>query len=317
MDRKHKILVVDDNKSIHEDIRSVLVATPSSHDDELLALEESLFDDGDDRNAAEETGETRYIIDDAYQGEEAIELANRAQKENEPYSVVFVDVRMPPGIDGIQTIKKLWENHPFLEMVICTAYSDYSWNEIVQTLGRRDNLLFLKKPFDTTALKQITLTLATKWCLKQESLLYVENLEREVERRTTEMNKTIAELVATLNESGKTTTQKRRQTEFFNNLLEALPTGILGIDESDRIVCCNRKFALAAGITGRDLTERYIFDASLDPDLKGIFGLIEETKSRQKATQVPARIGGKIVNLCVSPLLGDHGKYSGIVMTLQ
>jgi two-component system, sensor histidine kinase and response regulator len=85
-------------------------------------------------------------------------------------------------MDGIKTTKKIREKHPYVEIVICTAYSDYSWSEIIHNLGFSDKLLFMKKPFDATALKQTALTLTTKWQLQQEAISYTQNLEKKVKK---------------------------------------------------------------------------------------------------------------------------------------
>ena len=68
-----------------------------------------------------------YDISDAYQGEEAVSMVEKACREGQPYALIFMDVRMPPGIDGIETVQKILEKHRDNEVVICTAYSDYSW----------------------------------------------------------------------------------------------------------------------------------------------------------------------------------------------
>ena len=91
--------------------------------------------------------------------------------------MVFVDVRMPPGWDGIETIQKIWEKHPQLQIIICTAHSDYSWHNMIKQLGQTDRLLILKKPFDSIEVRQIACSLAKKW-----DLLY--NLEQVVKQRT-------------------------------------------------------------------------------------------------------------------------------------
>lgn len=177
------ILLVDDNESIHQDIETILSSSFGKLDQELKGIEDELF--GNPSDQEENTLEqVEYEIDHAYQGEEAYSMVEEAEEAGNPYSLIFMDVRMPPGMDGIKTIKKIWSKYPYIEMVICTAYSDYSLDEIIQNLGATDKLLFIKKPFDATALKQMALTQTTKWQLQQESISYTERLEEEVEQRT-------------------------------------------------------------------------------------------------------------------------------------
>ncbi len=77
-------------------------------------------------------------------------------------------MRMPPGWDGVQTIQRLWEVDPNVQVVICTAYSDYSWEEISKKLGLTDRLLILKKPFDPVEITQIATSLSEKWSLNAD-----------------------------------------------------------------------------------------------------------------------------------------------------
>jgi two-component system, NtrC family, sensor kinase len=187
-----RILIVDDTPSIHEDIKQILLpAEKSQSSEELDDLDDELF-------GSEETADSSvslngeeiiedYRVDSAYQGEEGIELVRKADAGGDPYSLVFMDVRMPPGIDGIETISRIWSEFPNIEIVICTAYSDYSWEKIVDTCGRTDSLLFLKKPFEAPVVKQMALSLTKKWNLKKKTQNFINNLEGEVKKRTSEL----------------------------------------------------------------------------------------------------------------------------------
>jgi signal transduction histidine kinase len=215
-----KVLIVDDNEEIHKDIKSILVGRLKKVDSDLLDLEQSLF--GDSRQTSVSVvheQEIRYTIDDAFQGQEAVEMVDRAARMGVPYSMAFMDVRMPPGIDGIQTIKAIWANHPYLEIAICTAYSDYSWDEIIQEFGCTDRLLFLKKPFDATAVKQMALSMTSKWQLQQESVNQIDTLEKMVRERTAELMQKKDELeiesikLTLTNERLNSEIQERRKTQ--------------------------------------------------------------------------------------------------------
>lgn len=185
-ERESRILIVDDNKDIHEDIKNILSPAQAKYkDSEVQSLRDDLFgDEGDEQVPDSSLLSIQYKIDDAYQGEEAVKLVQEAEKEGYPYSLIFMDVRIPPGMDGIQTIGKVWEINPCIEVVICTAYSDYSWDQILAKFGQNDHLLFLKKPFDSVSIKQITLSLTTKWQLGIINKDYVVSLEAEVKKRT-------------------------------------------------------------------------------------------------------------------------------------
>ena len=70
-------------------------------------------------------------------------MVHQATAAGNPYALAFVDVRMPPGWDGIETIDRLWQTDPNLHVVICTPYSDYSWERMEERLGRSDRLFIL------------------------------------------------------------------------------------------------------------------------------------------------------------------------------
>ena len=231
MNSRKRLLIVDDNKSIHEDIKKILAINLVNL--EIDKFEELLFDEKKETN----TSSIDFVIDDAYQGEEALQKVEDAVKESFPYSLIFMDVRMPPGIDGIETIHRIWDKHPNIEMVICTAYSDYSWDEIMQKFGFTDQLLFIKKPFDAISLKQITYSLTTKWEIGQKNKEYMAYLESEVEKRTAELKK-LLEYMRILKE--KAEESDRLKSSFLSNMsheIRSPMTAILGfsslLEETD------------------------------------------------------------------------------------
>ncbi|GAA5520775.1 response regulator [Aliifodinibius salicampi] len=230
MDQAYHILLVDDNEAIHEDIEAILTNHTKDSDVELQEMADELF--GTPSSDKEDEGvNIEYDIDHAYQGEEAIRMVEDAAGKGNPYALVFMDVRMPPGIDGIQTIKKIWEDYPYIEMVICTAYSDYSWDEIVRNLGNTDKLLFMKKPFDATALKQTALSLTNKWKLQQEAIAYTEKLEKEVQERTKELNELVKEYKKM---KDKAVEASEAKSVFLANMSHEIRTpmnGVIGMND--------------------------------------------------------------------------------------
>ncbi len=221
--KKRRVLVVDDNKSIHKDIDSILLSSSSDVDHELLEFEKELFDTDP---VPADKAIFNYEIDHAFQGEEAAKMVQNAIKNANPYALIFMDVRMPPGIDGIQTIRKIWKKTPHVEVVICTAYSDYSWDQIMSNLGVSDKLLFMRKPFDATALKQTALSLTTKWRLQQESIHYTEKLEKEVAKRTKELEK-LLEAYKKMKDAAEKATEAK--SEFLANMSHEIRNPMSGI----------------------------------------------------------------------------------------
>ncbi len=192
-----RILIVDDNMAIHEDFRSILLENASESNSALDKYEEALFTkEPAKKEKKRKTPTTEYTLDHAYHAQEAIDMVDVAESEANPYALIFMDVRMPPGMDGIQTIQKIWDAYPNIEMVICTAHSDYNWDQIIEKLGLSDHLLILKKPFDSVAVKQFALTLTTKWRLQKSNQLYTASLEGKVKERTSELQQSLDRLKA-------------------------------------------------------------------------------------------------------------------------
>jgi signal transduction histidine kinase len=181
-----RILLVDDNLSIHDDFRRILVPRNSTVglDDAAAALFGV---------AAEPTTTTSDVfeLDTAQQGQEACEKAAIAVASGRRYALAFVDMRMPPGWDGLTTIGKLWEIDPELQVVICTAYSDRSWSEIQAALTARDRWLVLKKPFDKVEVLQLAQALTDKWHLTRLSRLQLATLEEHVNVRTEQLRQAV------------------------------------------------------------------------------------------------------------------------------
>lgn len=156
--KNRRILVIDDNPAIHQDFRKVLgTAASTSH---LEADEKALF--GDASTPPPAPGAGGYEIDIALQGAEGLEMVRRADRNKRPYSVVFVDMRMPPGWDGVETIERILQVMPRVELCICSAYLDYSWHEVIRRVGR-PSLRMLRKPFDTYELLTVASELTDKW----------------------------------------------------------------------------------------------------------------------------------------------------------
>jgi diguanylate cyclase len=173
-----RVLIVDDNRAIHEDFRKILLGPEL--DENLQALDAMLF--GDAAPAAD--GAAMFRLDSAYQGAEALALVQRSLSERAPYSVAFIDMRMPPGWDGLETIERLWAVDPDIQVVICSAYSDHDWHELVARLGRSDKLLILKKPFERIEVLQCAHALSAKWRNEHALRVHIGSLEKDVTDRT-------------------------------------------------------------------------------------------------------------------------------------
>ena len=200
-----RILVIDDNADIHADFRKIL-APPDERSTELDRLRAAVLG----KTEVAPRGPT-FTVDWAQQGEEGLAMIKAAIARGEPYMTAFVDMRMPPGWDGLRTMKETWNIDTNLQLVLCTAYSDHPWKEIEALAGETDRLLVLKKPFDAIEVRQLAATLTAKWRLaklaeqntshlarhageleqlRKRDKLHLEELDLAVRQRTAELRRT-------------------------------------------------------------------------------------------------------------------------------
>jgi len=151
-----RILIIDDNPAIHDDFRKVLGRVVE--DDGLGELRAAVLG----KTKSPTTRRAEFDVEFASQGQQGLEAVREANLSGRPFSLAFVDMRMPPGWDGLETIEHLWEVDPDLHVVICTAYADYTWSDVVERLGNDDRWLILKKPFDNAEVCQMAAALTQK-----------------------------------------------------------------------------------------------------------------------------------------------------------
>jgi signal transduction histidine kinase len=179
-----KVLVIDDNQDIHNDFKKILEMS------EELNIIDEMAAEYFGQDTRKQIPQNHYELQFAFQGYIGMEMIKKARDEKNPFMLAFVDMRMPPGWDGLQTIERIWRVDPDVQVVICTAYSDYSWEEITRRIGRTDKLLMLKKPFDSSEVEQIASALTEKWLLARKSELKNCEMEKMVQERTRELAKT-------------------------------------------------------------------------------------------------------------------------------
>ncbi|MBV9317408.1 MAG: EAL domain-containing protein [Gammaproteobacteria bacterium] len=171
----HRLLTIDDNPRIHEDYRKILTGREQA---KLSSAEAALFGEQSQEDSPS------FDVDSAMQGRDGVERARRALDEGRPYSVAFIDMRMPPGWDGLETIEQLWKIDPEVQVVVCSAYTDYDWLELLSRLGHSDKLIVIKKPFEPIEILQSASALSRKWQNARALKHHIDSLERAVTDRT-------------------------------------------------------------------------------------------------------------------------------------
>ncbi|TLZ02703.1 MAG: EAL domain-containing protein [Gammaproteobacteria bacterium] len=267
-----RVLVVDDNAAIHEDFRKILGGNTESSA-ELLAAERLLLGE-----AAPGVARPAFEIDTALQGQEGVARVRHALEEERPYAMAFIDMRMPPGWDGLETILRLWELDPHVQVVICSAHSDYDWTEVVARLDHSDKLLVIKKPFEPIEVLQCANALTRKWDNERTLRRQVEHLERVVEART----------------QGLEAANKQLRHLASHDALTGLPNRVLLDDRLSQAVAHAEQDGHSFGVAMFDLDRFKVVNDSLGH--RAGDALIKEVAHRlagvARGTDTVGRLGG-------------------------
>ena len=244
----NRILIIDDNPSIHDDFRKVLGNQDTEKRRELDDDEAAIFGNQQTKAAGSE-----FELASAFQGQEGLEAVRAAANAGRPFAMAFVDIRMPPGWDGIETITAIWKEFPDLQVVICTAYSDYTWDDMASALGSSDSVLVLKKPFDSMEVLQMAHALTKKWQLARMAHRQVEELDRLVNQRTAELRLANELLKSEVAERAVADAALHQSEERFSKAFQVSPVP-MAIEHLERkvFIDVNRSFVT---ITGRSREE--------------------------------------------------------------
>jgi diguanylate cyclase len=290
-----RILLIDDTPSIHADFRRILSGAGDGAALEMDAAEQALFGEVSQPTVA------TFDLDSAYQGREGLENVKASLESASPYAVAFVDMRMPPGWDGVKTIQEIWRVDPRLQIVICTAHSDYTWDEVLGKLGAVDRLLVLKKPFDNMEVSQLASALTAKWDLTRQAELKVIRLEDAVQGRTNALevaNRELEELIHEVTHQAN------------HDALTGLPNRLLFADRASQALAVARRDGSRQAVLMVDLDRFKEVNDTLghqhgDLLLKQV---AERLSGLLRPSDTVARFGGDEFAL----LLSDGGSEAGV-----
>ena len=317
-DKNRRVLVIDDNRAIHDDFRKILspAATVAAA---LEATETAMFGP-----PPETVQETQFEVDPAYQGEEGVLLVKKALEAGRPYAMAFVDVRMPPGWDGVETTRMIWELDPNLQVVLCTAYSDHSWDEVFEKLGHRDGLLILKKPFDAVEVFQLAHALTEKWWLHLQSRQKMEELESRVAERTSELQQSNQALQAEVVEHTRAEEELRWKTAFLEAQVNSSIDGIFVVDEQGKKLLQNQRMIDLWKIPQPIADEKndaaqiqYITSRAKNPnEFAGKIAHLNSHPDEVSRDEIDL-IDGTVLDRYSSPVRDQAGKYYGRIWAFR
>jgi CheY-like chemotaxis protein len=152
---KRRILVIDDCEDIHKDFTRILCPPETGEWDDLAQMEATLFGEASSGSGSGQA----FELDSAFQGQEGLAKIEQALAAGRPYELVFLDYRMPPGWNGYETLRQLHQVAPQLPVVLCSAFSEFSWEAMDREFAGAHVLKELRKPFDKNELQRLARTL--------------------------------------------------------------------------------------------------------------------------------------------------------------
>lgn len=292
--RRFRVLVVDDQPEIHADYRKVLGANGN---DRLASLESEVFA----TPAPRRPSPVEFEIDDVYQGIDGVARVRRSLAEGRPYAVAFVDMRMPPGQDGLSTVLDIWAVDPRIQVVICSAYSDYSWSQIIDATGETDRLLILRKPFDPIEVVQLAHALTKKWELQQATRQQVDGLESTVVQRTRELHE--------------------RQA-LFELILEHATDLIAVVDAEGRRIYNSPSYEALLGFTPAELQTTHAFAQIHHEDVPAVRAAAEKARSTGRGETIVYRMqhrdgSWRTLESCAGAVQGANGELLYLVIVAR
>ncbi|MGP8199378.1 MAG: response regulator [Limisphaerales bacterium] len=232
----------------------------------------------------------KYEIDSAYQGQEGVALVDKARAEGRPYAMAFVDVRMPPGWDGVETTSRIWKICPDTQIVLCTAYSDYSWDEMMAKLDYSDRLVILKKPFDAVEVLQLASAMTEKYRLSLEARTKMAQLEAKVEQRTQVLQQTNANLQIEIRERQKAADALRESEERYQLLFRANPLPMYVFDiKTLALLAINQAALRGYGYSEEEMLAMTVKDLHCAEDLPVLDERLSEANVRRPANGFVSR----------------------------
>ena len=281
-----RVLIVDDQEEIHTDFREMLTPGHGKLSTDNFAAEFG------SKNEAELL--PAFALRNATSGDEAFRIIVSQRKRNRPVAVAFVDIRMNPGIDGVETVRRIRTVDRDVEVVLMTAHADKPLHEIARDMERFHKLLYIRKPFAREVIQQITLSLVTKW-----------NIERELADRRRHL---------------------ANSHQRLRTVLDATGDAIAMYDGGNRLLYANKRYERLAGATEREL-------ARMSPDatrkrFRERFrerGVSDEDQwnLREGRRSVVERVGPgretskRLLRRAVHPVHDDEGEKAGSIVVYR
>ncbi len=287
-DVNRRILVIDDNHAIREDLRKILGCEVASH--QLAAKEETLCGAVQTRKRSRD-----FELIFADRGQRGLALVQHALRQNCPFAMAFVDIRSPSEREGIETIEQLWKEDSDLQVVLCTAYSDQEWEQVLQRLGYSENLVVLRKPVDRIEVQQLADSFTAKW-----------NLARQANRRLESLVRAEVALQDALAET--------------ESLVTAISSVLIGLNDKDCVFRWNSAAEQAFGIPAEEILGHSIQETEIQWDWDFVMKSMQDCRKQLHPLRIPEfryldKTGTeRTLGMTLSPILRETDSRPGILI---
>jgi len=243
-----RILAVDDEKMVLEVYKEFLSSDIQDDSTSRIGkLSRKLFGS----NAAPEH-KTGYAVTACRQGAEAVRAVELSIKENDPFALAFIDIRMPPGQDGIVTARQIRQIDPGIEIVIVTGFSDYDPETISQQVPPAHKLLYIQKPIYPHEINQFAASLSAKWVMERNILKTQQEMENQIKARTRQLETANQQLRIDMEKRVLAEQALRDSEEKFRNIVKNISDYICVHDMEGRILETNVNFKEKLGYSDVD-----------------------------------------------------------------
>lgn len=271
-----RILVINDSQRVRDDFRAML---SSCEDDESPGQDEA------------------FEVNVACDGQAGFELVQLALAERQPYAVAFVAMRLPDGWSGVETVERMWQLDPTLQVVLCTAAADALGREVMGCLGQTDRLLILKMPYEVAEIAQLATALTHKW-----------NMQRQLEHQLEEMSEAVAARTGELQEA----------RDYSEQLLGAIASLLVEVDSEFKVRRWNQLAQDLFGLTADQAVGVHFAELPIDwVDVDHVRSMVCRTGTdADRRTEIEFRDGeGRHRVIGVSTYrVGSDGVFNGALV---
>lgn len=182
----NRILAVDDDALIIGEYLHCLGSNfePDAATTTLGDLEKVLFGDETDQKGA-----AKFEVHTRKQGAAGVDAVAEAVRDGNPFAIVFLDIRMPPGIDGVEAARQIRKVDPNVNIVLVTGSLSPEPENLGREIPPSDRIFFFKKPFHAVECRQLAAALCGKWHADLALRRANEVLEQRVMDRTADLRR--------------------------------------------------------------------------------------------------------------------------------